>query len=225
MAICKECNGLCIKAGHQTDGTQRFYCKRCKRYQQFSYKSFAYDRNCDQKIIGLLIEGIALRGIARVLQITLKAVIYKIKRIAKRLNRPYSFVKNRIFEIDELWTYVGKKENEVWLTYSIERTSKQVIDFQVGSRTKENLQKVTENVLSTEPGKVCTDGLNTYRSLIPKAIHKVGLLNTRRIERFNLNLRTHLKRLSRKTICFSKSKEMLEACLKIYFWGRSSMVI
>ncbi|MDL2326931.1 IS1 family transposase [Bacteroidales bacterium OttesenSCG-928-A14] len=32
----------------------------------------------------------------------------------------------------------------------------------------------------------------------------------------NLTLRTHLKRLSRKTICFTRSVEMLSSCLKLY---------
>ncbi|WP_188464902.1 IS1 family transposase [Marivirga lumbricoides] len=39
------------------------------------------------------------------------------------------------------------------------------------------------------------------------------------MERKNLSLRTHLKRLNTRSICFSKSKVMLIACLTIYFWG------
>jgi len=35
--------------------------------------------------------------------------------------------------------------------------------------------------------------------------HDVGKRNTQKIERKNLNLRTWVKRLTRKTICFSKS--------------------
>jgi len=169
--------------------------------------------------VKLLIEGIGIRGIARVLRISVTTVIERIKRIAKSINKSYSFVKNRIYEIDELWTYIGRKGNEVWITYSIDRSTKEVIDFHVGERTKEKIQLVTNNVLALEPKKVCTDGLMVYKSLIPKILHRTGLPDTRHIERFNLNLRTHLKRLSRKTICFSRSKEMLEACLKIYFWG------
>ncbi len=38
------------------------------------------------------------------------------------------------------------------------------------------------------------------------------------MERFNLNLRIHLKRLNRRTICFSKNLIVLTAVLKIYFW-------
>jgi hypothetical protein len=46
--------------------------------------------------------------------------------------------------------------------------------------------------------------------------------NTNHIERKNLSLRTHLKRLNRRTICFSKSLVILSACLRIYFWSRVS---
>nr|WP_262709366.1 IS1 family transposase [Tamlana fucoidanivorans] len=52
-----------------------------------------------------------------------------------------------------------------------------------------------------------------------KDIHKFTHYKTNRIERNNLNLRTHLKRLSRKTICYTKSLKYLEATLKLYFWG------
>jgi IS1 family transposase len=105
--------------------------------------------------------------------------------------------------------------------YVLDRKNKTVLDFKVGSRTKINLQALTDQALMLEPKKICTDGLNTYRSLLPSEIHRVGSTQTRHIERHNLNIRTHLKRLSRKTICFSKSVEMLQACLKIYFWKKS----
>nr|WP_317192641.1 IS1 family transposase [Flavobacterium geliluteum] len=38
------------------------------------------------------------------------------------------------------------------------------------------------------------------------------------MDRKNLTLRTHLKRLNRRTICFSKSLVIFMAVLKIYFW-------
>ena len=38
--------------------------------------------------------------------------------------------------------------------------------------------------------------------------HEIGKRNTQKIERKNLNFRTWIKRLTRKTICFSKSELM-----------------
>ena len=67
--------------------------------------------------------------------------------------------------------------------------------------------------------KIYTDRLRNYSSLIDHSIHCISLYSTNHIERHNLTLRTHLKRLSRKTICFSRSAGILSAILKIYFWG------
>ncbi|WP_353802208.1 IS1 family transposase, partial [Shigella sonnei] len=47
-----------------------------------------------------------------------------------------------------------------------------------------------------------------YRTLLSSTSHVISKKCTQRIERHNLNLRTHLKRLTRKTICFSKSDDM-----------------
>jgi insertion element IS1 protein InsB len=38
--------------------------------------------------------------------------------------------------------------------------------------------------------------------------NEIGKTNTQKIERKNLNLRTWIKRLSRKTICFSKCEKI-----------------
>ena len=49
-----------------------------------------------------------------------------------------------------------------------------------------------------------TDDLGSYNQ-IPDEQHTIGKRNTQRIERTNLTLRTRIKRLARKTICYSKS--------------------
>lgn len=217
---CKYCKENCIKAGFQKSGIQKFYCKACKKYQQAIYTSEAYHVQSNNRIIMLLREGMGLRGMTRVLSISLKTIIARIKQLANALKKPIQLVRSRIYEIDEMWSYVGKKTNEIWIMYVLDRATKEVIDFRVGPRTKRNLQDLTDQALHLVPMKICTDGLITYRKLLPANIHSAQAINTRNIERFNLNLRTHLKRLSRKTICFSKSIVMLEACLKIYFWRR-----
>jgi IS1 family transposase len=43
-----------------------------------------------------------------------------------------------------------------------------------------------------------------YAKLLPAKRHQVGKAGTRHIERHNLNFRTHVKRLQRRTICYSK---------------------
>jgi insertion element IS1 protein InsB len=50
-----------------------------------------------------------------------------------------------------------------------------------------------------------TDGADVYDRHLDAQQHTVGKTHTQKIERKHLTLRTRLKRLVRKTICFSKS--------------------
>jgi len=52
--------------------------------------------------------------------------------------------------------------------------------------------------------------------LIPPEQHQLGKDNTWRIERTNLTLRTHIKRLHRKTICFSKNERIHDNVIGMY---------
>jgi insertion element IS1 protein InsB len=120
--------------------------------------------------------------------------------------------------MDEIWTFIGDKNNVAWITYAIERKSRNVVGFVLGSKTKENIQPLVTKLILSVPKHIYTDGLNIYPALIPNAIHKRFQYCTNIIERNNLTLRTHLKRLSRRTICFSRSFSVLLNVLKIYFW-------
>jgi insertion element IS1 protein InsB len=50
--------------------------------------------------------------------------------------------------------------------------------------------------------------LGAYDRHITYDKHEAGKRNTQKIERKNLNSRTWIKRLTRKTICFSKSEKI-----------------
>ena len=50
-----------------------------------------------------------------------------------------------------------------------------------------------------------TDGADVYDRHLEPAQHTVGKTQTQKIERKHLTFRTRLRRLMRKTICFSKS--------------------
>ncbi|MEK9703133.1 MAG: IS1 family transposase [Deltaproteobacteria bacterium] len=60
-----------------------------------------------------------------------------------------------------------------------------------------------------------TDFLKTFEQLIPKTLHHQGKTFTTQIESLNCQLRHYLARLHRRTLCYSKSKRMLEISLKL----------
>ncbi len=57
---------------------------------------------------------------------------------------------------------------------------------------------------------ITSDDWGSYAREVPKERHLTGKIVTQRIERNNLTLRTRIKRLARKTICFSRSIEVHE---------------
>ena len=56
--------------------------------------------------------------------------------------------------------------------------------------------------------RYCTDGWSAYGRHLPLESHDTGKRITQSNERKPLNLRTRIKRLTPKTICFSKAGEM-----------------
>jgi insertion element IS1 protein InsB len=51
---------------------------------------------------------------------------------------------------------------------------------------------------------------------VPPEVHNPGKRNTQNIERTHLTRRTRIKRLVRKTICFSKSIEMHDIVIGLF---------
>jgi len=217
--ICPKCNGEDIVKNGFQNHLQRYQCKTCNKNFQKDYNYKAYKKNTNRMVIILLKEGCGVRSISRILQISKNTVLSRILKISSRIKPPLLFKLGCKFEVDELWTFIGNKDKMTWVTYAIERETKNVIDFFVGTKSKKNIKPLIDKVLVLKPVRVYTDRLNIYPPLIPKEIHRVFNYCTNIIERKNLTLRTHVKRLSRRTICYSKKQEYLEAHLKIYFWG------
>jgi len=213
-----NCSSIVVKDGFQK-GKQRYKCKNCQKKFQLNYTYKAYYQETNKMIITLLKEGCGVRSISRILQISKNTVLSRMLSISKNIQKPVFTGYNKEYEIDEIWTYAGSKGNAVWITYCIEKKTKAVIDFVVGSRTKEFISGLINSVLLLNSKTIFTDKLNIYPGLIPKNLHKTFKFCTNIIERFNLTIRSHIKRLSRRTLCFSKEENYLKAHLKIYFWG------
>lgn len=193
-------------------------CKSCKKTQVESYTYRAYHPNLNLKIITLTKEGLGIRSTARVLQISATTLLKRITSIAKNISQPV-ISKGKTYEVDEIRTYIKRKNKLIWIVYALERVSKSVVSFYVGSRTNKTLNIVLKTLQFAEAKRIFTDGLKNYKYLITKTVHRVKHYGTNHIERKNLTLRTHLKRINRRTICFSRSLIVLTAVLKIYFWG------
>lgn len=216
---CPKCTSIkLIKSGKTATGKQRYCCKECTKRFIVDYTYQAYQATINQQIIIFTKEGLGIRSTARVLHISVTTLLKRIIIIAARIEQP-PIGMDRSYEVDEMRIYLGRKSRLRWIVYALERETKKVVSFNVGRRTNKTLKKVIVSLQLAKARRIYTDKLRNYRYLITKNMHNTCIHSTNHIERHNLSLRTHLKRLNRKTICFSRSLAVLMAVLRIYFWG------
>ncbi len=117
---------------------------------------------------------------------------------------------------DEFQSYVGDKSDQRQTWYAIERGAGIVPAWHNGRRTDESCAGLIRK-LSVFPVKFYyTDDWQSYSKHIPACKHITGKADTWRIESENLNFRTHIKRLNRKTVCFSKNKDIHDKVIGMY---------
>lgn len=111
-------------------------------------------------------------------------------------------------ELDEQWSYVGNKSNQRWLWYAVDHNTNTILAYVLGRRKDIVFEELKALLEPFGISRYYTDDWGAYERHLDKNKHEVGKKNTQKIERKNLNLRTWIKRLTRKTICFSKLDKM-----------------
>lgn len=119
-------------------------------------------------------------------------------------------------ELDEMWSFVGRKKNQRWLWHAIDRVSGKVLAYVFGRRKDEVFLKLKALLEPFGIKKYCTDGWGAYERHLLAEQHEIGKRKTQRIEQKHIRLRTRIKRLARKTICFSKSEEMHDLVIGLF---------
>ncbi len=108
-------------------------------------------------------------------------------------------------ELDEMWSFVFSKDNQRLLWLALDHQTRQVLAYTFGRRKDEVFKEFQKLMEPFGISVFYTDDWGSYERHIPSELHVVGKKNTQSIERKNLTLRTRIKRLCRKTICYSKS--------------------
>ena len=108
------------------------------------------------------------------------------------------------------------KKTPRWLWHAIDHRSGKVLAYVFGRRQDEVFLKL--HALREPFGitRYYTDYGGAYTRHIEAEQHQPGKRNTQQIERKHLTLRTRMKRLTRKTICFSKSIQMYDIVLGLF---------
>lgn len=204
------------KNGISAQPKQRYRCKDCERQFITDYTYQAYKAGVRCLVLPMTINGSGIRDLSRVLGMSTNTVLKLIRQAAQKVAEPAVPQRMADLELDEFWSFVEKKKQQRWTWLAFDRKRKRVAAFVNGRRTDHNCAALLKKLVGARVTRFDTDKWESYLKLLPEKNHLVGKEGTRNIERHNLNFRTHVKRLQRRTICFSKSAEMHDAVIKLY---------
>ena len=119
-------------------------------------------------------------------------------------------------ELDEMWAYVRQKANPRWLWHAIDHHSGTVLAYVFGRRKDTVFLQLKALLEPFGISRFYTDGWGAYERHIDPEKHTVGKAQTQKIESKHINLRTRIKRLVRRTICFSKTERMHDLVIGLF---------
>ena len=119
-------------------------------------------------------------------------------------------------EVDEMWSYVEKTTAPRWLWHAIDHHTGKVLAYVFGRRTDEVFLQLKALLAPLGITRSHTDYWGAYTWHLAPAEPNPGKRNTQQIERKHLTLRTRIKRLTRKTLCFSRSTRMHDLVIGLF---------
>ena len=119
-------------------------------------------------------------------------------------------------ELDEMWSYVRRKANPRWLWHAIDHHTGKVLAYVFGRRKDTVFLALKALLASFGITRYFTDSWGAYERHLDAEQHQVGKENTQKIESKHINLRTRIKRLVRRTLCFSKTERMHDLVIGLF---------
>ncbi len=191
---CHNCQTQCKRFGKHRNGLQRFRCNQCsKTYTE------DHERPLDEmrlpldkavSILQLLLEGMSIRSAERVTGVhrdtILRLLVKAGERCEKLMEEKLQGIRVHDVEVDEIWGYVGKKENhknaydsqfaeigDAYCFVAMERNTKLVLTHYLGKRTAsatEHFIAKLAGATSSDPYQLSSDGFKAYVTAVKKQL-------------------------------------------------------
>jgi insertion element IS1 protein InsB len=230
--LCPRCQSPKYKKnGHIHNGKQNHQCHDCGR--QFVDRC-EQDRVSDHTralVERLLVERISLRGICRAVGVKLKWLLGFLVQCVEALPdhlhvQPITCHGNVMLqrlevEADEMASFVQRKAHKQWIWIAMDATSRRVIAFHVGDRSRKSAKRLWAKIPPAyrQHATFYTDQYVVYEGVIPAAQHRaISKLarKTNHLERFNNTLRQRVSRLVREALSFSKTLANHIGAIKLF---------
>ena len=196
-----------IACGEATDRRYGAECERHSRYRAGATRKYYHSSERTQKKAPA-IQQVNHAVLQRLSPEQVEVEICRAEALAQR--------RGLSSELDEMWSYVGKKAEPRWLWHATAHHSGAVLAYVFGRRKDEVFLELQELLAPFHITRFYTDGWGAYERHIDPAQHTIGKAHTQKIESKHINLRTRIKRLVRRTICFSKTTMMHDLVLGLF---------
>jgi IS1 family transposase/transposase-like protein len=204
---CPHCHShSVVRNGHKRNGSQNYLCKACAK--QFVKKNKKIYRGSLSWIPAaikiMLVRGNGVRDISTILAISIQKVLQVLCSLKYQIQPKREHYD--CLETDGFWTYVGRKTNKVWLIYAYHRESGEIVAYVWGNRDIKTAKKLRVRLwrLGIRYDRVALDLWDSFHTAFKEDEQLVGKHYTVGIEGNNCRLRHRLRRVFRKTCCFSK---------------------
>ena len=199
---CRVCGSEnIVKNGTNKVGQAQYHCKDCGAYRVLEPKPSDKGQRREY-VLRSYAERASLRGLSRIYGVARQTALQWVQAHVQRLPS--------LLEVDELWSFVERKDNAVWLWTALCRRTRQIVAFVLGDRSADTCRRLWQAIPS--PYRRCrsySDFWQAYETVFPQRTHhcvgkETGL--TAHQERWYCTLRQRISRFVRKTLSFSKSE-------------------
>lgn len=121
-------------------------------------------------IVPMTLNGSGIRDICRVLHVSINTLLKSIRQQADDVQEPVVPARITDLEIDEMWSFVGKKTNQRWLWYAFDPARKKIVCWELGRRTDASCQKLLSKLSECQVLRYHIDDWSRMRSICLRRI-------------------------------------------------------
>jgi insertion element IS1 protein InsB len=181
-------------------GEQNHRCHVCGRACVLTPEHSLSTEEQRARIGRLLLERISLRGSCRAVGVGLQGLVQFMAArcqaapedlYVKRADSPPTVILQRLeAELDELWSFGGKKTSRHWVWIAMDASTRHVLAFHVGDRSSQSAHALWQRLPAVyqEQATFYTDQYTVHTGVLPptrhRAISKLAR-TTNHVERFN----------------------------------------
>ena len=222
--LCAACGSDQLRGNGSSQGHAKYQCKTCD-HQAHLVPAAAERAAHYARVEKLLVERNSQRSIVRATGVSRMTAVKLTKKAQQappplprlRLNQQRAW---EALELDELWTFVGRRCGKVWPWLAVERASRRIVAWVTSRRDASSAQRLW-HVLPLRYRRHCwffTDLFPDHVGVLPRWQHRCcpkGSGGTSIIEAVNCSLRQRCGVLVRKSCSFSNSLAMHNVRIKI----------